>query len=316
MCARPRSKTGRSGSTSIGARSRCRRSCASSTPPAYSCRPSDCTGQAWMMSSSARRAARSARWRREAASRRMARLRSRFLDFHAQPGLGRDRRRPAAALSDPLRAAAEAARRDAWLSQRRRLQRFRARAAGPARVVRGGRRRFQPHRRVPDGRDREAARHACEPGGAAARKGAPRRAHDSAAVADPDPAGASFRPQHQRDRGRSRLALIALIGLLTASVAYAVALWTRSENSYAPIIFTSTLPILLLSGVLLPLGLAPPWLRSIAAANPLSYAVDAARAVFIGHLGDPSVVKGVVIMAVLCLISILLGARAFGRAVA
>ena len=112
------------------------------------------------------------------------------------------------------------------------------------------------------------------------------------------------------------LALIALIGLLTASVAYAVALWTRSENSYAPIIFTSTLPILLLSGVLLPMGLAPSWLRNIALANPLSYAVDAARAVFLGHLGDPSVVKGVVIMAVLCLISIVLGARAFGRAVA
>ncbi|HEX9098194.1 MAG TPA: ABC transporter permease [Candidatus Dormibacteraeota bacterium] len=112
------------------------------------------------------------------------------------------------------------------------------------------------------------------------------------------------------------LALIALIGLLTASVAYAVALWVRSENSYAPIIFTSTLPILLLSGVLLPLGLAPQWLRNIALANPLSYAVDAARAVFLAHLGDPSVVKGVVIMAVLCLVSIGIGARAFGRAVA
>ncbi len=112
------------------------------------------------------------------------------------------------------------------------------------------------------------------------------------------------------------LALIALIGLLTASVAYAVALWVRSENSYAPIIFTATLPILLLSGVLLPLSLAPQWLRNIAAINPLSYAVDAARAVFLAHLSDPSVVKGVVIMAVLCVIAILIGARAFGRAVA
>ncbi len=112
------------------------------------------------------------------------------------------------------------------------------------------------------------------------------------------------------------LALIALIGLLTASVAYAVALWVRSENSYAPIIFTSALPILLLSGVLLPLGLAPQWLRNVALANPLSYAVDAARAVFLGNLGDPSVVKGVVLMAVLCLVSIAIGARAFGRAVA
>jgi ABC-2 type transport system permease protein len=112
------------------------------------------------------------------------------------------------------------------------------------------------------------------------------------------------------------LALIALIGLLTASIAYAAALWLRSEDSYAPLIFTSSLPILLLSGVLLPLGLAPQWLRNIAAVNPLSYAVDAARAVFLGNLDDPSVVKGVALMAVLAILAIFLGARAFGRAVA
>jgi ABC-2 type transport system permease protein len=112
------------------------------------------------------------------------------------------------------------------------------------------------------------------------------------------------------------LALIALIGLLTASIAYAAALWLRSEDSYAPLIFTSSLPILLLSGVLLPLGLAPQWLRTIAAVNPLSYAVDAARAVFLGHLDNPSVVKGVALMAVLAILAVFLGARAFGRAVA
>jgi ABC-2 type transport system permease protein len=111
------------------------------------------------------------------------------------------------------------------------------------------------------------------------------------------------------------LALIALIGLLTASIAYAVALWVRSEDSYAPLIFTSSLPILLLSGVLLPLGLAPQWLRTIAAVNPLSYAVDAARAVFNDHLSDPSVARGVALMAVLSIVAILIGARAFGRAV-
>ena len=110
--------------------------------------------------------------------------------------------------------------------------------------------------------------------------------------------------------------IFLLIGLLTASIAYAVALWVRSEDSYAPLIFTSSLPILLLSGVLLPLGLAPQWLRNIAAANPLSYAVDAARAVFNDHLSDPSVAKGVALMAVLSIVAIFIGARAFGRAVA
>jgi ABC-2 type transport system permease protein len=112
------------------------------------------------------------------------------------------------------------------------------------------------------------------------------------------------------------LALIALIGLLTASIAYTVALWLRSEDSYAPLIFTSTLPILLTSGVLLPLGFAPQWLQNIAAFNPLSYAVNAARAIFLANLSDPSVTKGVLIMAVLCLVTIVLGARAFSRAVA
>jgi ABC-2 type transport system permease protein len=112
------------------------------------------------------------------------------------------------------------------------------------------------------------------------------------------------------------LGLIALIGLLTASIAYAVALWARDENTYAPIIFTSTLPILLLSGVLLPMSLAPQWLRNIAALNPLSYAVDAARAVFRDQIGDPSVTKGVVVMLVLSILAIVIGARSFGRAVA
>src|ERR1700682_582005 len=51
------------------------------------------------------------------------------------------------------------------------------------------------------------------------------------------------------------LALIALIGLFTASISYAVALAVSDEGVYASIVFTASLPILLLSGVLLPLGL-------------------------------------------------------------
>lgn len=112
------------------------------------------------------------------------------------------------------------------------------------------------------------------------------------------------------------LGLQALIGLLFASLSYATALWLKSEDSFAPLLTTVTLPLLLLSGVLLPLSLAPSWLRGIAAANPLSYAVDAARSVFNGHLGDLSVAKGVVIMAVLAAIAVVTAARSFARAIA
>ena len=112
------------------------------------------------------------------------------------------------------------------------------------------------------------------------------------------------------------LGLVGLLGLLMASISYACALWLKSEDSFAPLIFTATLPLLLLSGVLLPLTLAPGWLRNIAAANPLSYAVDAARAVFNDHLGDVSVEKGVLITAVLAVFAVAIAVRSFGRALA
>jgi ABC-2 type transport system permease protein len=112
------------------------------------------------------------------------------------------------------------------------------------------------------------------------------------------------------------LALLALLGLMMTPVSYAVALWLRSEDSFAPLIFTVSLPLLLLSGVLLPLTFAPAWLRTIAAANPLAYAVDASRAIFNNQLGDPSIGVAVAIMVVLASIAISFAARAFGRAVA
>jgi ABC-2 type transport system permease protein len=112
------------------------------------------------------------------------------------------------------------------------------------------------------------------------------------------------------------LALVALIGLLMASVSYAVALWLRDENSFAPLIFTSTLPILLLSGVLLPLTLAPGWLRTISYFDPLRYAVDAARHLFNNQIANGTVVGGVALMAVLAAIAVTVAARQFGRAIA
>jgi ABC-2 type transport system permease protein len=112
------------------------------------------------------------------------------------------------------------------------------------------------------------------------------------------------------------LGLLALLGLMMTPVSYAVALWLGSEDAFAPLIFTATLPLLLLSGVLLPLSFAPDWLRAIAAANPLAYAVDASRAIFNDHLSDPSIGIAVAIMAVLAAIAVSFAARAFGRAVA
>ena len=111
------------------------------------------------------------------------------------------------------------------------------------------------------------------------------------------------------------LGLVALIGLLVASISYALALALKDENSFAPIIFTASLPLLLLSGVLLPMSLAPSWLRTISTLNPFSHAVAANRAVFLGHLSNSNVLPGVVIIAVLAVVAVWFAARSFGRAI-
>lgn len=111
-------------------------------------------------------------------------------------------------------------------------------------------------------------------------------------------------------------ALMALIALLMASVSYAAALWLRDENTFGAIVFSATLPLMLLSGVLLPISLAPGWLQAVAKANPLLYAVEAQRALFANHIVDASVAKGFVAVGVLALVAAWASARSFGRAVA
>lgn len=111
------------------------------------------------------------------------------------------------------------------------------------------------------------------------------------------------------------LALLALIGFVLAPTSYALALRLKSEDALAPVINSVMLPVLLLSGILLPMSLAPDWLRAVAAVNPFSHAVEALRALFNGSFGDPQIAIGAGVMAVLAVVALWAGARAFGRAV-
>jgi len=110
-------------------------------------------------------------------------------------------------------------------------------------------------------------------------------------------------------------AMLALIGLLFSSFSYGVALVVRSEDALAPLLNSVTIPLLLLSGILLPLTLGPAWLRAIARWNPFSWSVDAARALFAGDPGDPHVWKALVIVTVLAAVVSVWSARRFATSV-
>jgi ABC-2 type transport system permease protein len=110
--------------------------------------------------------------------------------------------------------------------------------------------------------------------------------------------------------------LVALIGLILASCSYALALAFKSEDALAPTINFFLVPLQLLSGITLPLTLAPLWIRNVAAFNPLSYAVDATRALFNGVFGDVSVLRGFVVLVVLALLATWWAAQSFRQATA
>ncbi len=110
------------------------------------------------------------------------------------------------------------------------------------------------------------------------------------------------------------LGLLAIIGLVTAPLSYAAALTLKSEDAFAPLVNSVAMPLLLLSGILLPMALAPAWLQTLSSLNPLSHAVDAARALFNGQWGSPEIPIGVGLTAILAVLSVAIAARTFSRA--
>jgi ABC-2 type transport system permease protein len=78
------------------------------------------------------------------------------------------------------------------------------------------------------------------------------------------------------------LGLVPLVGAALSALSYAIACRTLNEGTLSTVFNLVLLPVLLLSGVLLPLTLAPRWLAETARLNPLSYVVSGSRAAFTG----------------------------------
>ncbi len=109
------------------------------------------------------------------------------------------------------------------------------------------------------------------------------------------------------------LVLVALLGLAMSSLSYGLALRLKSEDAFAPLQNSIIVPVLLLSGILLPMSLAPAWLFTVSRFNPFVYVVDATRAAFVGDLTGTTVLLGVVVAVTLSTVAIRFGIRTFQR---
>ncbi len=98
------------------------------------------------------------------------------------------------------------------------------------------------------------------------------------------------------------LLLYAMIGITMASISYGFALIYKVEDPLAPTLNMITLPISLLSGIILPLVLAPIWLQDLSKMDPFSYAVNTVRMLFVGSFQFAGIVEGFVVIGALAVI--------------
>jgi ABC-2 type transport system permease protein len=108
------------------------------------------------------------------------------------------------------------------------------------------------------------------------------------------------------------LLLTLLLGASCAAASNALALVTKSEDVMAPVINSIALPVLLLSGILLPLTLAPQWLKVLGDIMPTQHIVAGIRAAFTGEWGW-EILWGSIWSVVIFVVFMWIGTRTFRR---
>ncbi|WP_370944704.1 ABC transporter permease [Amycolatopsis sp. cg5] len=111
------------------------------------------------------------------------------------------------------------------------------------------------------------------------------------------------------------LVIVFLLAVTLASCSYALALTLKSEESFPALLNAVLMPLLLLSGILLPItaGVAPAWLYNVSRINPFRHVVDVERNTFKGDFAMDAVFTGSVVVVVMAVLAIWWGARTFQR---
>ncbi|MWA13652.1 ABC transporter permease [Streptomyces sp. BA2] len=109
----------------------------------------------------------------------------------------------------------------------------------------------------------------------------------------------------------------AFVGVLTvvlASLSYALALLVSKAHEFGPVVNAVSMPSMLLSGLMLPMALAPGWLDVLSHFMPFRYLVDAVRAAYVGDYASTAMLYGVLMAAALAAGSVTVGTRVFRKA--
>lgn len=110
------------------------------------------------------------------------------------------------------------------------------------------------------------------------------------------------------------VAILSLFSIGVGALSFALALASKdNEWIFWTVQQTAIFPVLLLAGILLPLEGAPRWLEVASNLNPLTYVVEAVRALFSGNFPVDTVLAGFTGSAAVALIGVWVGLRAMRR---
>ncbi|SCF86044.1 ABC transporter permease [Streptomyces sp. Ncost-T10-10d] len=109
-------------------------------------------------------------------------------------------------------------------------------------------------------------------------------------------------------------AFVALLTISLGSLSYAMALKVERPQEFGPIVNSVSMPSMLLSGLMLPMALAPGWLDVLSHFMPLRYPADAIRDAYIGRYATASMLYGVLVALGFAALAVTVGTRVFRRA--
>jgi len=109
------------------------------------------------------------------------------------------------------------------------------------------------------------------------------------------------------------LGFVAAVAVSLSAISYTVGLLLKSEDALAPLINMIVVPLMLLSGIMLPMTLGPLWLRDVARVTPFGYIINAMREAFDGVYLNNIMVEGIGVAVGLAVLCVWLAGRAFVR---
>lgn len=106
------------------------------------------------------------------------------------------------------------------------------------------------------------------------------------------------------------LLLLGVFGVGLGALSYALGLASKGrEWVFWTVQQTLLFPLLILSGMMLPLEAGPGWMQVAAQFNPLTYIVEAERTLLAGSFADPAVLWGAVAAVLTAVLGVAVGIR-------